>query len=77
MQVLEGIIFSIYVSNHGNFFLFALMQTMLRHWNKDRGREKRRMQEKNVVSLATGTVLLSAQVASVLKTVKQNVRMKI
>jgi len=35
------------------------------------------MQEKNIVSLATGSVLLRAQVTFVLKTVKQNICRKI
>lgn len=43
---------------------FLYLSLMLRHVNKERGRE-----EKGVVSLATGTLLLRAQVASVLKTV--------
>lgn len=55
------------------FHMLAIMEAffyvslMLRHVNKGRGREERRMQEKGGVSLATGTLLLRAQVASCLK----------
>lgn len=76
MQVLEVVIFSCMSAIMETFFYLSLMQGMLRHWIKERGSKEKGMQE-NVVSLATGTVLLRAQVASVLKTVKQNVCRKI
>lgn len=49
--------------------VFFYLSLMLRHVNKERVRGEKRMGEKGVVSLATGTLLFRAQVASVLKSV--------
>lgn len=57
------------------FHMLAIMEVLfywplvLRHVNKERRREEKRMGEKGVVSLATVTLLLRAQVTSVLKAV--------